>query len=39
MLLKNDVISIDEKRFYTPKVLICSFVWIVMTVSASYFSF
>ena len=32
------MISIEERRFYTPKILICGLIWLVLTISTSYFN-
>ena len=32
----NEVINIDEKRFYFPKIILCSSIWVVLTISMTY---
>ncbi|CDW75735.1 UNKNOWN [Stylonychia lemnae] len=34
--LVNEVINIDERRFYLPKVVLCLCIWVVMMLSSGY---
>lgn len=34
----NEVLNVDEKRFFLPKIIICGAIWITLLISFCYFS-
>ena len=34
----NEVINLDERRFYAPKVILCGLIWLALATSIGYVS-